>query len=931
MTRDQAPTPQPRWPDAPLSRGLRWGLAALLLLVACAVFIPALGGQFLYDDHRLIEHNRTIVSMGAALGAFFEPFWAFDPEAVVTNAFWRPLTTIVLALGRTLFAFEPAGYHALSILLHGLATLVAWRLAGRLLGSPVLGFLVALLFATHPVHVESVAWIAAVNDPLYGLFALLALDAHLAWRERGSRGVPWMTGVWFLLSLLAKEQALAVPIVALVLDLVGGRLSGESEDPFADLLRAYGTLMAAVALYYVGRVVAFGDPLAGFGEAQAKFDLGLQRALQFRVEMLGGFLERLFLPFGHEFFRMVRPELPENHGPWQRAVGFSVAWLVGVGLAIARRRRRVLAALLVAPALLVPLIAYYQAAGAYPISDRYLYVPVLFAAVVVVALCRRWVPRPVLVSGAVLLAALGGWRTAVHAQVFQDDESFYRAAVAASPDNVRVRVALGQELLKQYHRTREKLLLDEALFHFLYSLTLGKDYGEYAPKLGEDEPFIKRAKELELIINAVPESELEYDHTVFVDFPSRMDANMGVGWSTFYLGQLPPEYDLEWPELIFRQILKRVPESAEAKVGLGVVLFARGNREGAEQELREALTLNRNYPEAWHNLGLVLARREAWDEARRCHEQALLFRPDHLPDQLLAGTCALEAERWEIAASWFDAAERMHPESVEPTYHRGVMYARRGDLAKAVEYFDQVLAQEPNHAASHLNRGTALLGMQDIQGAIRSYRRACELTPENFEAHYALTSLLLANPEAAEDAVPYLQRTYELSPPDARRQILHVTLKELIRTDMARVMAMARLAERRGDYIHALDWVDLALADEASWTDPQIRAGRVLALSYQRGKLLSALQRFSEALTSIQRTLAIDPDHFGANHDAALLLAGPLEQPALAKEHATRALEAWERISESLDPMVRNAMRRQLQSIADWQPPMGPPLEEDGK
>ncbi|MEE8467878.1 MAG: hypothetical protein V3T22_05455, partial [Planctomycetota bacterium] len=154
-------------------------MGALLLLSILLAYWRVLGAEFVYDDVRLVEVNPNVSSLGAALRAFFEPLWAFeDPTGTFQNAYWRPLTVLTLALGRWISGMEPWAHHALSLCLHGLATLVAWRFASRLLSNPTLGFAVALVFALHPVHVESVAWIAAINDPLYGLFALLALDAH---------------------------------------------------------------------------------------------------------------------------------------------------------------------------------------------------------------------------------------------------------------------------------------------------------------------------------------------------------------------------------------------------------------------------------------------------------------------------------------------------------------------------------------------------------------------------------------------------------------------------------------------------------------------------------------------------------------------------------------------------------------------------------
>jgi 4-amino-4-deoxy-L-arabinose transferase-like glycosyltransferase len=99
----------------------------------------------------------------------------------------------------------------------------AYGLALRLARDRGAAFFAGLLFGLHPLQVEGVAWISALSDPLSGLFALLALYAFVRWRERGSRGVPALAALAFGLALLAKEAAVAVLPLALVIDVLRPR------------------------------------------------------------------------------------------------------------------------------------------------------------------------------------------------------------------------------------------------------------------------------------------------------------------------------------------------------------------------------------------------------------------------------------------------------------------------------------------------------------------------------------------------------------------------------------------------------------------------------------------------------------------------------------------------------------------------------------
>lgn len=928
-------------------RGARFGLGALLLLACLLAYLSVLGADFIYDDLRLVQANPNVASLGAAARAFFEPLWAFENEA--PNAFWRPLTVLVLALGRALTGLDPLGYHALSLLLHGLATLAAWRLASRLLGSGTLGFAVGLVFALHPVHVESVAWISAVNDPLYGLFALLALDAHFAWRGRGSPGTPVAAGLWLFVALLCKEQALAVLPIAVVVDLALGHLTSRGpgargaraarddedgdDDPFADLARAYAPMLAALGAYYAGRVVAYGDLLGGFDEEIAGFFLGTWRALQLRVEIFGGFLELLAFPFDQQVFRQVRPELPEGHWPWYRALAWSAAWVAALAWAVARRHRLAAAMLLAIPTSFSLILVRYESAGAFPLSDRYLYVPVAFAGVLAAAALRGVMPARTAAGVLAALALVGGARTYSYAGTFHDEETFFRHAVEVSPDNVQVRWGMGRVLLERYEVEREREMLDEAAFHFLTSLMLGTDYGDNEPELGPDASFGARAEELRNVVHDTPPSERKPDPTVmWVPF-DRLQANLGQGWCTLFLALSTPERDFDWPKVIFESTVRMWPESPEAHTGLGTVLLQMGRLEEAEESLREAVRLKRTYSEAWRNLGLCLVQQKRFDEARLAFEEALRFRPGNLGDLVEAARAAIDAGRYDVATRHLDEAARLHPRSVEPVFWRGMLYAARGDHASALRQFDAVLARHPDHPLAHLGRGRVLLLTGEPSAAAESLGRACELLPDSFDAHYHMASLLLSTPGGEESALTYLERAYALGPPNASRQVLHDQLARLVGDDWRRALALAGLDGRRSDYVHALAWTERV--QELVQAEPDVPEELLVGLAYRRGRYLWGLELHERAASAYRDCLERDPRHFSALHDLALLLATDLERPAEAQPFARRALEVLPETPQVTDANQRDVMGKVLGAIAGGEevgPVMGPvPLEGAGE
>lgn len=884
-----------------------FGRALLLLAVVAILFGASLHGGFVYDDLVLIERNPSVTQFAHALRSFWEPHWGFsEPSSDQPVGYWRPLTIVTLALGHLFGGGAPEAFHGLSIALHAIATLLCARLATLLTGRYWLGTLAGLLFAVHPVHVESIAWISAVNDPLYTTFALASICSYVRWRRGGSRGRPVAAALWLIPALLAKEQALCVVPVLAAFDLAIGLHMGDVRDDGEEpsLAQAYVPLLAAYAVYWLARTFVFGSWLGGFDRTSAQFHMDAVRSTQFRLELLGGFLGLLVWPGDLAVFRPVRPVLPPLDPAFFRALCWTAVWIAATAMAWRKRARLELAMLLFVIAALSPILVSYESAGAFPLSDRYLYLPSVGICVLATALARHLSDRRV--AGGVLLvvSALLGARTLEHERLWENDEVFFRSAVAASPRSPYVHWGLGRVLLEQYAVRKERPLLDEAFLHYLTSLSLGTDYGEYAAKLPADAPLEERVNELLHVVNETPPEARRQDPTVMVSLDDRLQANIGQGWCYLFLAELSPEHDLDAPLLVFEQTLKAFPDSYHAWTGLGTTRSARGEYEQAREAFDRALKLNPRHAEAWHNLGQTLAREGDWDGARRAFQQALDIRPDDLGDLIGIAKTAIEAGRFEEAEHALRAADRAHPESLEPLFWRGMFEASQRNFPTALERFDQLLAREPDYGDAHLQRGKVLRILGENQEAVRAFGRACELLPTSYEAHYMLAALLLER-QGDVSAVPYLIRAYELSERGEQRRMLGDRLAMLVGDDSEQTYRLAVLSERRADWVQALDWIERHLA-----TGTEAGAGRA---HHRRGRYLQQLGRADEAVAAYKRALALDPGAFWVNHDLGLLLARGMGRAEEARTYLEQALANVSTL-EGADAL-REAVRRNLESV----------------
>jgi tetratricopeptide (TPR) repeat protein len=205
-----------RLPDKPQkSLFLRRGcLEAVLIFVCCLTFISTLRFGFVYDDRGQVLDNPYIRSWSYLGHDFASHVWAQTTSRPAT--YYRPLFLCWLRLNHSIFGTRAWGWHMSTLLAHIIATLLVFRLALRLLQDRWQAAVSGLLFALHPVHVESVAWVSGVVDPLFSIFFLGSLLCYLNWRLRHSRG--WFAGSLVLaaLAMLSKETAVTMPAVVFV-------------------------------------------------------------------------------------------------------------------------------------------------------------------------------------------------------------------------------------------------------------------------------------------------------------------------------------------------------------------------------------------------------------------------------------------------------------------------------------------------------------------------------------------------------------------------------------------------------------------------------------------------------------------------------------------------------------------------------------------
>lgn len=856
-------------------RRAAWIIAAVTFLA----FARCLTGELVYDDHLLVGRNPLIADITRIAELFSGSYWDFlDPQAAQHVGYYRPLSMLALTLVYRLGDAAPWAFHLASILAHIGASLGAWAVARRLLASERAALWAAILFSLHPVHLESVAWISDLSDPLAMCFGLPCL-ALLLTKPTDPRPRPWLVAALFLGALLCKESALGLFPVALVLGLIAREPAERTPH------RAYLPLFAAAAAWYAIRVAVFGDLLAGFDRTTTGFGVDTARLLQLRVELLGGAAHLLALPLELNLFRAFTPELPVASA----AFLWTAAWaalLLG-GAHMAHRRGAILPAALglLIPAALLPVLLRIESVGTFPLSDRFLYLAALTPALLAAHLaCKRLAQRTATI--ALSLLALGyAAQDFTHARAWSNDETLFRAALEQNPRNPNVYWSLGRVLLTKFQDTSQLAHLEEAT------------------KLYEDGM---------LLLGEARDS----DFSVFASEDDTIQMNLGLGWCLIYAAESDTFRDFQTPAVIFQRVIDELdrvrdlrgvdPNSANrslAHTGLGVAYMGAGRSLEASQSFRRAIDTNPRSVEAQFNMGLLLLRKSLPEQAVDHLEIALEYRPRHLRYMVALAVCLERSGQNERARVLATFAMDYHPDSPGPKAILGTLAAKRRDFDSAERWLTESLRANSANGPALLELAQIYLAQDRAGDALPLLEDACRRMPDRFDAHYNLGILRY---EAGDHvrATPSLLNAFRL------RSVGSVVgkleeLMETFRSDDTHVQwALAAIEYDRRSFNEALRFAQRALDLDASHGPSHYLMGQLLA---RADELEIALEHFRAACEGL-------PDDFQVHADCGVAHAS-YDQGELARPYLQRAIELLP--SQGFDPGYRDAAEQRIREALD--------------
>jgi len=438
-------------------------IAVALAAVTLLVYWPVGTCGFIsFDDPTYVTNNPHVLEGVSREGVW----WAFTATYAGN---WHPLTWLSHMLDGQLYGIDPRGHHFSSLAIHTANVLLLFLLLTRMTGAVGRSGFVAALFALHPLHVESVAWVAERKDVLSAFFWFLTMLLYAGYVAKPGIARYLSVVLAFAAGLMAKPMLVTLPCVLLLMDYwpLGRFRRGAGRE--SSIRRA---VLEKIPLF---ALAAVSSGITLYAQQQGEAVMSLERMpVTFRIvnALVGwvSYIGKMCWPHDQAIIYPLDPAMPAW---WGIAAGVGLTAVTFLAWRDAERRPYLIVGWLWFIGTLVPVIGLVQV-GSQALADRYSYIPFvglfIMAAYGVPDLVERWrLPRHVLTGGAFIILAVCALATRHQLGYWRDSYTLFRHAVSVTGDNYLAQNELGVALAKQGN-------YDEAFLHFQESIRISPTY-----------------------------------------------------------------------------------------------------------------------------------------------------------------------------------------------------------------------------------------------------------------------------------------------------------------------------------------------------------------------------------------------------------------------------------------------------------------------
>jgi Flp pilus assembly protein TadD len=551
-------------------------ICLVLITVTLAVFWQVSNHEFVdFDDHYYVVNNPHVqggITSESVLWAFTSYF----------GGVWMPVSWLSFMLDFELYGLNPGGYHVTNLFLHLANTLLLFLVLKKSTGEVWQSAFVAALFALHPLHVESVAWMAERNDVLSTFFWMLTMGAYLLYVKRPGSARYLLIVIAFALGLMAKPMLVTLPFVLLLLDYWPlERLESRrsllrlvlGKTPLF-VLSAISCLVTIIVQRKRGGLGSFDDfPLT----------VTIPNALVSYVSYLG----KMIWPHKLAVFY---PHPGSSLPMWQAAgVGLLLVFISVVALWSARRWSYLAMGWLWYLGTLVPVIGLVQT-GNHSMADRFTYIPLIGLFIMVAwgvpEFVRRYHRSRTVVLAVAASAVLSTLIILTWSQlrIWRNTITLFEHSASVTDNIFAAHTNLEYAFAKQGNDK-------EAMAHFVKAAEIKPDFARAHNNLGN--ALARQGREAEAVAQFYEALQLD---------PNLPGVHSNLG------NVLERQGKIEEALSHYSIALQLAPQFAEAHLNLGTFWARQGRNEEARSQFARALELRPNFAEAHNSLGVVLAR-----------------------------------------------------------------------------------------------------------------------------------------------------------------------------------------------------------------------------------------------------------------------------------------------------------------------------------
>ena len=681
----------------------------ILSILPWITYFNTLNNEFVFDDLILIQSNETLPSLKNI----------YNIITVTTQEHsYRPVRALSYAIDYHFSGFNPFSYHISNIVYHIINCFLVYLITLSLLSNRATAFFAAILFAVHPVHTDSVTYIAGRRDILFTLFYLIGLYTFIKYRKTQRHYFLLFSMTAYLLSIGSKEMGVTLPAIFLIYDLINNLPHETKKFRSQDITKALKKIwiqskyfysiffMGALAFIYYKIFINspsqqkeyYGDSVLVTFLTVGKIIVHYIKLLLFPVNLIADYSYDAF-PLASSFFE------------WSTLFSFILLFLIlCIILKMLSKNRWIAFGGIWFFITLLPvchIIPHHEL-----LAEHYLYLPsygfCLIAALLFTSQLENNRHSAFIYFSLFCIIVLFSLRIIDRNRDWKDGMTLWNKTVKSVPRCARAQNNLGAEHIKSGDGDYK-----EAMPHLEAALQIKPDYAEAYNNLGlvyKEQGFYDQATQSFAKAIKYKKRYFEAINNIATMYERKGDYDTAIK--------------------IFKNVLKRKPDYAEAHSNLGIVYQKRGQLEQAKEHFRKSLQIEPHHVEAHNNLGVWYKNKGLYDEAIEEFKQVLVLKPDFAEVHSNLGAVYNNKGWYDLALEELKEALRLKPHIAEAMNNIGNAYKGKGWYDKAIEAYKETLNINPRMAIPHLNLAFTYLNQKkDNKKALYHFERALEINP----------------------------------------------------------------------------------------------------------------------------------------------------------------------------------------------------------